>query len=66
MSRVTAIMFVLFLMCGQALAHPGHDAPAPHFHAIWEVVLLVALVAACCLIYFVRRRQSAALKRKAH
>lgn len=66
MNRVTAMLFSMFSMCGTALAHPGHDAPAPHFHAVWEVVLLVALFAACFLIYFVRRRQSRALKRKAH
>ena len=56
MSRVTAILLVLFFTCGTALAHPGHDAPAPHFHAIWEVVLLVAVVAACFFIWFIGRR----------
>ena len=65
MSRVTAKLLVLFFLCGQALAHPGHDAPAPHFHAVWEVVLFVALVAACFFVYLVRRRQSRALKHKA-
>ncbi|HVF15266.1 MAG TPA: hypothetical protein VNA21_00075 [Steroidobacteraceae bacterium] len=65
MSRVAAMLLVVFLMCGTALAHPGHDAPSPHLHALWELVLLVAVVAAFFFIYFVRRRQSKSLKRKA-
>ena len=60
MKRVTTVLFIVFFMCGTALAHSGHDAPAPHFHAVWEVVLLVAVVAACFFIYFGKRTQSKA------
>ena len=32
------------LLAGDALAHPGHGAPAAHAHG-WETVLLVVAVA---------------------
>ncbi len=43
MNRVAWFLVVLFHL-GSALAHPGHDAPEPHLHAMWEVVLLVAVI----------------------
>ena len=50
MSRVTLLLVVSLYVCS-ALAHPGHDAPEPHLHAIWEVMLLVAAIGACVLIF---------------
>ena len=49
MNRVVLFLFVSLYTC-LALAHPGHDAPEPHLHSIWEVVLFVAVIAACAVI----------------
>jgi uncharacterized membrane protein YeaQ/YmgE (transglycosylase-associated protein family) len=62
MNRVT-LFLVIALYMSSALAHPGHDAPEPHLHAIWEVVLLVAAIGACVVI-FIKRTSSRRRGRK--
>ena len=62
MSRVTLFLVVSLYVCS-ALAHPGHDAPQPHLHAIWEVVLLVAAMGAC-VVTFIKRISSRRRGRK--
>ena len=56
MSRWALLVFVSFYLPA-TLAHPGHDAPEPHLHAIWEV-LLVALVAVFLVIRIVKRKSA--------
>ncbi len=56
MNRVALLVLVSLCVCS-AWAHPGHDAPEPHLHAIWEVMLLVAVIAACVVI-FIKRTSS--------
>ena len=63
MNRVVLFLVATLYAC-LALGHPGHDAPEPHLHAIWEVVLLVAAIAACALIVF--RRTSSRRHAKKH
>ena len=63
MNRVVLFLVATLYAC-LALAHPGHDAPEPHLHAIWEAVLLVAAIAACALIVF--RRTSSRRRAKKH
>jgi len=53
MSRAALFLLVL-IHFSSALAHPGHDAPEPHLHAIWEVVLLVAAIAVFVVILITR------------
>ncbi len=62
MSRLALIAFVPFYLPA-ALAHPGHDAPEPHVHAIWEV-LLVTLIAVFFVIQIVKRKSSQRGERK--
>ncbi len=62
MSRLALTVFLSFYLPA-ALAHPGHDAPEPHVHAIWEV-LLVALIAVFLVIQIVRRKSSQRSERK--
>ena len=62
MSRVALLLVVLFYV-SSAMAHPGHDAPEPHLHAIWEVVLLVAVIGVCVVIY-IKRASSRRRERK--
>ena len=62
MSRVALFLMVLFHL-SFAMAHPGHDAPEPHLHAIWEVVLLVALIAVFIVI---RIRRSSLQREREH
>jgi len=62
MSRVAFFPVVSLYVCS-ALAHPGHDAPEPHLHAIWEVMLLVAATGAYVVI-FIKRRSSSRRGRK--
>jgi hypothetical protein len=62
MNRVTLFLVVL-LHVSSALAHPGHDAPEPHLHAIWEVVLLVPAIGAC-VVLFIKRTSSRRRGRK--
>ncbi len=57
MSRLALIVFVSFYLPA-ALAHPGHDAPEPHVHAVWEVLLLGALIAVWCVIRTAKRQSS--------
>ena len=54
MSRGALVLVVLFHL-SSAMAHPGHDAPEPHLHALWEAVLLVALIALFVVIRTRRR-----------
>lgn len=42
MSRV---VFLLLLLSGAAIAHPGHDAPEIHFHISPEILLLIVVLA---------------------
>ena len=63
MNRVVLFLVATLYAC-LVLAHPGHDAPEPHLHAIWEVVLLGAAIAACALIVF--RRTSSRRCAKKH
>ena len=56
MNRVVLLLVASLYTC-LVQAHPGHDAPEPHLHSIWEVVLLVALIAACAVI-LIRRTSS--------
>jgi len=63
MNRVVLFLVASLYTC-LALAHPGHDAPEPHLHSIWEVVLLVALIAACAVILI--RRTSSYRRAKKH
>ena len=39
-----ALFFVVLFHLSSAMAHPGHDAPEPHLHAMWEAVLLAAVI----------------------
>ena len=59
MSRV-ALFLVVLLHLSSAMAHPGHDAPEPHLHAIWEVVLLVAVI----VVFVVVRIRRSPLRRE--
>jgi hypothetical protein len=59
MSRVALFLLVLFHL-SSAVAHPGHDAPEPHLHAIWEIVLLVAVIA----VFVVIRIRRSSLRRE--
>ncbi len=55
MSRVALILFVV---CGGALAHPGHGEPEPHFH--FAPIVVLAVVAVVCVVFrwrTLRRRQ---------
>ena len=63
MNRVVLFLVSSLYTC-LALAHPGHDAPDPHLHSIWEVVLLVAVIAACAVILI--RRTSSHRRAKKH
>lgn len=49
MNRVVLFLVASLYAC-LALAHPGHDAPEPHLHSIWEVALLIAVIAACAVV----------------
>ena len=62
MSRVAWFLVVSFTVCS-AMAHPGHDAPEPHLHAIWEVVLLVAVIGVWVVTY-IKRASSRRRERK--
>ena len=62
MKRVVLFVVASLYTC-LALAHPGHDAPEPHLHFVWEVVLLVAVIAACAVI-LIRRTSSHQLAKK--
>lgn len=62
MSRVALFLLVLS-HAGLSVAHPGHDAPEPHFHAIWEVVFLVAVVA---VLVVIRIRRSSLRRDRRH
>jgi NhaP-type Na+/H+ or K+/H+ antiporter len=53
MSRLALLLVFLFT---RALAHPGHDAPEPHVHALWEVWVLLGLVVVWAVAYIIRRR----------
>ena len=53
MSRVALFLLVLFPVYS-ALAHSGHDAPEPHLHGIWEVLLLVAVIGVWVMTYIER------------
>jgi len=59
MSRVALLLLVWFHL-SSAGAHPGHDAPEPHLHAIWEIVLLVAVIA----VFVVIRIRRSSLRRE--
>jgi hypothetical protein len=54
MSRVALLLLLLFPVCS-ALAHPGHDAPEPHLHALWEAVLIVAVIGVWVLTHIKRK-----------
>lgn len=58
MRRAALMLFVLSSLCWPALAHPGHDAPEPHFHALWEALLLVALIAVWLVIRIAKLKSS--------
>ena len=62
MSRVALFLMTSFYL-PFALAHPGHDAPGLHLHAIWEVVLLVAAMAVY-VVFLIRRTSSSRRERK--
>ena len=62
MSRVALFLAVVFRL-SSATAHPGHDAPEPHLHAIWEVVLLVAVIAVFVVI---RIKRSSPIRERKH
>ncbi len=49
------IVTSVFLLAGDALAHPGHGAAAPHYHA-WEYALLGIAVAAAVACWIARRK----------
>jgi len=49
------IVTTFFLLAGNALAHPGHSAPALHYHG-WEYALLAAVVAAAAAGWIARRK----------
>ncbi len=61
MSRVALFLARLVSPCSSAVAHPGHDAAEPHLHAIWEIVLLVAVIAVFVVI---RIRPPSSLRRE--
>lgn len=65
MNRVVLFLVATFYTC-LALAHPGHDAPEPHLHSVWEVVLLVAVIAACAVILIRRASSHRRAKNNAH
>ena len=62
MSRVALFLLVLFHL-SSASAHSGHDAPEPHLHAIWEIVLLVAVIA---VFVAIRIRRSSLHRERKH
>jgi hypothetical protein len=49
------IALSMFLLAGEALAHPRHGAPAQHLHG-WEYALLVAAIAAAVAGWIARRK----------
>lgn len=38
--------WVVFFLCSEVLAHPGHGSPESHFHASPTIFLLAAVIAA--------------------
>ncbi len=49
------IVTSVFLLAGDALAHPGHGAVSPHYHG-WEYLLLAGALAAAAAVWFKARK----------